>query len=248
MQKVLIAGLGSFCMALIVILVIATLAMDKDGPVIEYTGEQFTYSEGMDTSKLLVDVTAKDNRDGDVTSSLIIENIVTLDEVDSAVIIYAAKDKANNITTRERIIDYHSGGKPQGESQEETEEVQTSAGVETALDPDVEAEDSSDEGNADEESAEADQASNDAREKALAEGKPYLVLTTHEVTLKKGDTFNYANYIKEAVDDKDNVYRQIRISRTFDMEKAGTYDVEVYVQDSEGNNSNKEMIKLTVEE
>ena len=248
MQKVLIAGLGSFCMALIVILVIATMAMDKEGPVIEYTGEQFTYSEGMDTSKLLVDVTAKDNRDGDVTSSLIIENIVTLDEVDSAVIIYAAKDKANNITTKERIVDYNGGANPNGELQEEAEEVQTSAGVETALDPDVEAEDSSDEGNADEESAEADQASNDAREKALAEGKPYLVLTTHEVTLKKGDTFNYANYIKEAVDDKDNVYRQIRISRTFDMEKAGTYDVEVYVQDSEGNNSNKEMIKLTVEE
>ncbi len=79
---------------------------DHEGPVINVPADDVLYKEGDDTSALLTSVTAIDEQEGDVTETLIIENVIPLSDDTQAKVIYAAKDSHNNITKTDRIIQY----------------------------------------------------------------------------------------------------------------------------------------------
>lgn len=59
-----------------------------------------------DTAVLLQGITAKDNRDGDVTDSLIVENISSINDNHEITITYAAFDKSGNVGKAKRTMRY----------------------------------------------------------------------------------------------------------------------------------------------
>lgn len=111
-----IAGIGSS--------VFVYLGRDRKGPVIQVPAEQISYQEGAAEEELLKGVTAIDDRDGDVSDSLMVEKILPSDDSSTAQVIYAAMDKSNNVTKAYRSITYESdavkgNGAASGEKGEE---------------------------------------------------------------------------------------------------------------------------------
>ena len=81
MKKGIVAGLIILCVALGAGTAAVIATSDRKGPEIEIpSGADVTYEEGSDTASLLEGVTATDDKDGDVTDSLVIENIFPNDE------------------------------------------------------------------------------------------------------------------------------------------------------------------------
>ena len=70
---------------------------DYDRPVIAFANENLKYWENMDSQLLLDGVTAYDENDGDVTTSLIIEKVITNKEENAVMVTYAARDLSNNV-------------------------------------------------------------------------------------------------------------------------------------------------------
>ena len=105
MKKGIVAGLIILCVALGAGTAAVIATSDRKGPEIEIpSGADVTYEEGSDTASLLEGVTATDDKDGDVTDSLVIENIFPNDERTSASVVYAAKDNHNNVSKATRRV------------------------------------------------------------------------------------------------------------------------------------------------
>ena len=84
---------------------------DKLGPKIRMKDDVIEASVKDDEKKLLKDVTAKDSRDGNVTDSLVVENLSNFTAKGRRLITYAAFDSHKNVgkATRElRYTDYES--------------------------------------------------------------------------------------------------------------------------------------------
>jgi hypothetical protein len=275
MQRILIGILGSLSVILITILIIGTLALDKEGPRIEYSERQLIYSDEIDMSDFITDVIATDAKEGDVSSTLIIERVIKMKSVNVAVIIYAAKDSSNNITQKERIVKYIPNDAKESVQPSEiyvksevsnNESFYAPSEDVSVLDNLVQVvEQEPDRVQLEVEQPEVEQPDaitipntevlgnnelslEEARANALETKIPYIRLNTYSARLKVGDIFNYANYIDYAVDDVDDVYRTIIVSRNYNTSEPGVYDVSFYVTDSDGNRSNIEVLKLTVEE
>ena len=96
MKKGILAGLIVLWLALFAGTAAVMVTSDRKGPEIAVpSGADVTYEEGSDTALLLEGVTATDDRDGDVTDSVVIENIFPNDDRTGASVIYAAKDSHN---------------------------------------------------------------------------------------------------------------------------------------------------------
>lgn len=74
---------------------------DKKGPEIIFEQENAQY-DGINEQLFLLDVSAMDEEDGDVTDSLRIKTV--LETEDKYIVTYLAKDTSNNISTRSRYI------------------------------------------------------------------------------------------------------------------------------------------------
>ena len=79
---------------------------DKKAPEIRMDMDTLEVSVEEPKSALLQGVTAEDNRDGDVTDSLVVESISILDETGTVKVGYAAFDKAGNVARAERQAVY----------------------------------------------------------------------------------------------------------------------------------------------
>ena len=79
---------------------------DLEAPEIEFGEETITYTEGSDRTALLADVKAIDNRDDDVSATLQVEKIYPSDDLQTAQVIYVAKDESNNVAKRARVVNY----------------------------------------------------------------------------------------------------------------------------------------------
>ena len=82
------------------------ISADTEAPKITVDTKQLEVSVQDDKSALLQGVTARDNRDGDVTASLLVENIRLLDKAGTVTVTYAAFDKAGNVAKAERQVQY----------------------------------------------------------------------------------------------------------------------------------------------
>ena len=57
----------------------------------------------------------------------------------------------------------------------------------------------------------------------------------------------YVEDIQDDDDDRDALYRDIQVSGEVDVNTAGIYELSYYVTDSDGNQSNIEVLKVTVQ-
>lgn len=90
---------------------VTQLAEDSAPPQISVSQEQLEVSVLEPRSALLQGLTATDKRDGDVTSSLVVESVRLLDSDGTAIVTCAAFDRAGNVAKLERQVrftDYES--------------------------------------------------------------------------------------------------------------------------------------------
>lgn len=79
---------------------------DHTGPTIHLPSSNSGFAQNADTKTLLDGVTATDNRDGDVSSSLRVASVTPNSDNTQASVVYTAKDKSNNVTKLTRVITY----------------------------------------------------------------------------------------------------------------------------------------------
>lgn len=248
-EKSVVVFLAALCAVIFGVTFIAVKGRDHTAPVIVMEKKAIYYN-GRDTSTLLDGVTAVDDRDGDVTDSLIISSVYPSAE-GTGIVTYAAKDAANNVTTATRGF-FYDGFDPYevtgvnnikspdlvGDAQE-TVEGDTQNAEEDGGDGTTEG--LSDGGSAG--SADYDQ----LRETNLAAGIPFVKLVVYEATIERGSDFNLFRYIEEAIDDVDNISTMLRVDGSVNTTTAGEYELQIYAVDSDGNRSNTETLKITVE-
>lgn len=250
-EKSVVVFLAALCAVIFGFTFIAVNGKDHTAPVIVMEKKAIYYN-GRDTSTLLDGVTAVDDRDGDVTDSLIISSVYPSGE-GTGIVTYAAKDAANNVTTATRGF-FYDGYDPYevtginnikspdlvGDAQDtETVEGDTQNAGEDGGD-------GTPEGLSDGESAgEVDY--DQLREANLAAGIPFVKLVQYEATIERGSDFNLFRYIETAVDDVDNISTKLRVDGSVDTTTAGEYELQIYAVDSDGNRSNTEILKITVE-
>lgn len=110
MQKKLFA-LCVVCVALCAIATFlytftAVFKKDSKPPQISVPGGTLEVTVAADDAALLAGVTAKDNRDGDVTGTIVIEGISNIGADHTATVTYAAFDKAGNVAKATRTLHY----------------------------------------------------------------------------------------------------------------------------------------------
>lgn len=88
--------------ALLALSIFLSVEQDRTAPVISFEKNDLVYSDGMDESLLLEDVTAADDQDGDVSESLLVEKISVTAKGD-VIVTYAAMDSSNNVAKASRV-------------------------------------------------------------------------------------------------------------------------------------------------
>ena len=231
MKKGIVAGLIVLCVALGAGTAAVVVTDDRKGPEIELPADgDVTYEEGSDTASLLEGVTATDEKDGDVTDSLVIENIFPNDDHTSASVVYAAKDSHNNVSKATRRVNYKAAAEDtpaENESAPAAEEPQKNdtEGTKNETDAQMEIE-------------------------ALPAESPKLYLNTYEVTVEAGNNLDKTSYIKEMTDDADSqesLFNQIEIDGDVDTAVPGDYTLTYHVTDSVGNTSNAAVLTVHVQ-
>ena len=188
--------------------------------------KKIAYTEGEDYGKLLEGVTAQDEKDGDLTNEVFVEKVVPVSKK-KAVVYYGVTDKAKNVGTARREVTYQ-----------------------TAEDSDAAEETAQDAAAADEQSI--DEQSIDQQSAALQPNgtRPAMKLAEETKTIARGTSFNALNEVTDAVDDKDDrdtLFRGLHIDGNYNVNQAGTYTLQYYVQDSDGNTSDPITFTLTVQ-
>ena len=231
MKKGIVAGLIVLCVALGAGTAAVVVTDDRKGPEIELPADgDVTYEEGSDTAPLLEGVTATDEKDGDVTDSLVIENIFPNDDHTSASVVYAAKDSHNNVSKATRRVNYKAAAEDtpaENESAPAAEEPQKNdtEGTKNETDAQMEIE-------------------------ALPAESPKLYLNTYEVTVEAGNDLDKTSYIKEMTDDADSqesLFNQIEIDGDVNTAVPGDYTLTYHVTDSDGNRSNAAVLTVHVQ-
>lgn len=96
MKSKTLIGLLLFALVLLGATIFLLVSGDRNAPEIFANNDSYIFHEGDSVEKMLTGVTATDEEDGDVTDSLIVESV--REENDKVIIVYVAKDDANNVT------------------------------------------------------------------------------------------------------------------------------------------------------
>ena len=221
-QRVVTGLLAAGCIALAGAGYMTYKNQDRTAPEIKVDqNEKIAYTEGEDYGKLLEGVTAQDDKDGDLTSEVFVEKVVPVSKK-KAVVYYGVTDKAKNVGTASREVTYQAA---EG----------SDAAEETAQD-----------------AAAADEQSTDQQSGVLQPNgtRPAMKLAEEAKTIARGTSFNALNEVTDAVDDKDDrdtLFRGLHIDGNYNVNQAGTYTLQYYVQDSDGNTSDPITFTLTVQ-
>ena len=233
-ESIITAALSVCSFVMLVVACVGMLMADREAPVITLEGKNnLTYTEGESYDVLLENMTAEDKKDGDVTDSLRVSNLYVT-EGNRAVVVYVAKDEANNIAKLKREIRYEA--KPKAVVAEKVEEESVEEEVPAVQEPEITVpETTTSETTTPETTTEA-------------AGTPKITMLLNEVTLKVGETFNVLRYVQSAVDvDGTNLSRYVHADGNYDMSQPGTYTIRVYATSPNGGTSNIETFTLTVE-
>ncbi|HIV16366.1 MAG TPA: DUF5011 domain-containing protein [Candidatus Alectryocaccobium stercorigallinarum] len=230
------------------------LSEDDNAPVINLPSGTAQYTEGMTDSELLEGVTATDDRDGDVSDSIRVGEILRSGDGSQVTVVYVARDSKDNIAQASRIMQTSTyGAQPSAEdSQEESGPVEnsgdasggeTAAQIETPEPTEVPVENTQTDAN------ELGRAENDAAIAALPAGAPRMYLTEYAVSIPVGTEFNSLGYVEDIQDDldlRDELFTKIQITGNVDITTPGTYELFYYVIDNDGNTSNQARLSVTV--
>ncbi len=228
---------------IIVLLVVAVLLsvrgyltlskIDRSGPAIRVSNNVITYKEGDSYTTLLSDVSAIDEQDGDVSDTLMVEKVRSDDKKKQAVVTYAAIDKKNNLTKVNRVVQYVPDEKKATAEPTETPTptetpAPTAAPSQTTSETPVETETPS----------------------PMILGKaPIIYLKSDKITVKQNEKFSVQDFIAHVVDDKDEestVVANLKYEGSYNINRKGSYELTLYVTDSDGNVSNRETVTLVV--
>lgn len=258
---------------IICLLVLFTGSRDKIGPDIKFSENCITvFDDNTDVKKLLSGVVATDEKDGDVTNSVRIQKIVVIKDDARLVVSYSAKDSSNNVSVRERNIEYkgtkdyidytiideylfdeEASGEPTTEptTPEETTPVVTSPSESTSNEPATPEESTTPEPTTPEETTSSQEEGFNSTPIDRAEvdrtGVPQIRMKYKTHTIPVGGDFFFMEALEEWYDDKDDVSRRVILIGEYDVNVPGTYTLTYYVTDSDLNVSNKETITLIVE-
>lgn len=221
--------LALLCMVLVGVNAYIYIERDKKAPVISFPEEQLVYTEDTKASELLEGVTAADDKDGDVTDSLRVYNVMIMEDGETAAIIYYAKDSSNNIASATRIAVYDGPGtKEKSDTEVDGTDNDSESVFNVVTQPD------------EKESASSEQES----------GKPSIILSRNSVTVGYRSSFSSLAYIQDIKDDKDSyedLFRRIVLNSDVSTKKRGSYTAQMYVVDSDGNKSDTVTLRVTVE-
>lgn len=234
MKESIITAILSILSGLLLIgAVTGLLLRDRTAPVISLEGKNnLTYTEGEDFDVLLKDMTAEDEKDGDVTDSLRVSNIYVTSK-NRAMVVYVAKDEANNIAKLKREVKYVQKKVVTEEVVEEQQETQVAAQTTVSTEATV--------------TETAAQTAAPAETAQEAAG-PRITLIQNEATLKVGETFSIYRYVQGAVDSEGNdISRSMHIEGAYDTNVAGVYQLQIYAWDANQIRTNVETFTLTVE-
>lgn len=115
MRKIRLFSIGLFIISLVIYGVYVLqekVNEDNEAPYIQCETMELTVSVDITEEELLQDVTAQDNKSGDVSDTLVIEEMSELTEEHSRVITYAAIDEAGNVGRMQRVLVYEDYQKP----------------------------------------------------------------------------------------------------------------------------------------
>lgn len=107
----LLAAFVLCCAAFASYILLIRKAEDHVAPEISFQSEELQVSVEMTEQDLLEGVSARDDRDGDVTAGIVIERISNISDDKCATVTYAAFDRAGNVakaTRTLRYVDYQS--------------------------------------------------------------------------------------------------------------------------------------------
>ena len=204
------------------------MRQDRKGPEITIAeSKKNSYTADMTTEDLLEGVKAVDERDGDVSASLTVENVYPNEKGDEVTVVYVAKDNSNNVTK----VTYHIDADTDEDLQDENET------------------DSEDEEEPEMTEEEKAQEREEEKIDQLNPQDPRFYLNTYYVEIAKGTQIDRLSYVKDIQDDKDStsdLYRKIQITGTVDVNTPGTYELTYYVVDSNGNASNGAVLTIVV--
>lgn len=221
---------------------------DRTAPVITVSNKKMSYTAGDSYDGLLEGVTAKDDRDGDLTDEVFVDRVVPTSKK-KAVVYYGVMDKSNNVGTARKTVSYHGDNNMGSDASDITPEEADADGTGAAdtTQPENTA-DTQKEADQNQQSTDQPDATTDNLE---AKGeKPAMALTATSETIARGSNFTALSVVKDVVDDKDDkdtLYRQLHVDGTYDTTKSGTYELTYYVQDSDGNTSDPITFTLTVQ-
>ena len=225
-------------------------SQDKTAPVItiEDKDKEITYRDGDDYEELLSDVTARDNRDGDVTDQIFIDSIKVASDGNRAIVQYAVIDKSNNVGTATRIINYEGSAKAEEEiTQPETESAEEEGSADRGRlllrHPNRMTEE--------QQAASADNETEEESGELTPNGtSPAIRLTESSRTIRAGESFDVLSVVDQVVDDQDDesvLSRRIHADGEYNTSVPGTYTIRYYVTDTNNNTSNIEEFTLTVQ-
>ena len=253
-QRVVTGILAAGCIALAGAGYMTYKNQDRTAPEIKVDdSEKMTYTEGEDYEKLLKGVTAQDDKDGDLTSEVFVDKVVPISKK-KAVVYYGVTDKANNVGTANREVTYQAASDDAA-----TDTADDTASEDTEKDTKKkskkEKSKKTDEAKKAEEAAQDttdDQQSADQQNETLQPNgaRPAMKLAEETKTIARGTTFNPLDEVTDAIDDKDDrdtLFRGLHIDGNYNVNQAGTYTLQYYVQDSDGNTSDPITFTLTVQ-
>lgn len=229
-QEKLVAVLIAGCLILGGAALVVRGSQDRQAPVIKVKKSDITYQEGQGYGELLKGVSAEDNRDGDLTDEVFVDRVVQIKD-GKAIVYYGVMDKAKNVGTAKRTVNYVEDGNVHPKTED-------TAAENTEQSPDAAASQN--------EPAKAD-ANNDLTPVGEA---PVIALTTDQVTIAAGTEFDLMSVVKgvaDGSDDADSLSTRISVDGQYDVNTPGSYLLHYYVIDSDGNTSEVKTLTLNVQ-
>ena len=105
LQRIVVAAFA-FSLCLFAVFYIIEIREDKTVPKLTVNSDILDISLDADEKEMLTGVTAYDEKDGDLTSRIMIESISKFTEKGVAVVTYAVCDNDNHVATAKRKIRY----------------------------------------------------------------------------------------------------------------------------------------------
>ena len=237
--KKIVAVVGAIDVVLLVVCLVLYMGKDRKGPEIFFDEEkQIEYAEGMDEALLLKGVTAVDEKDGDVSDSLLVEKVAGTNGKE-VIVTYVARDGANNVGKASRAFKVAGsyGGGDILPVEEETLETGDMPGTEGATEI---ASESNVEGSPGEEEGQDENQGEGNNEGEPAGPNPVLVLNADVIETQKGVAPNWNEVIETMSDDKDDyntLYNNLKLEGQVKLNEEGEYPVTLYTVDTDGNRS-----------